>query len=213
LSPRLFHKYTCNAAQPYTKRIAVRIPTTRIFARAVIATALLLECGAASAAQPAPDSIQAVVDRTLIRELMDRYGVVHDHGTPEEYADLFADDGEIAAGAGPGTIKGRQALITQARRDHERFDLEKGPDGKMTSIMRHLISNAQISITGENTAVGTCYVTTLVKKGAVGPAILSVSRYSDRYTKQNGRWRIQRREIALEFGNSELAKELGFTSR
>jgi len=168
--------------------------------------------GVAPAAQPAADSMQAVIDRTLIRELMDTYGVVHDQGSADEYADLFADDGEIVTG-GPASIKGRQALVAQARRDHERFDQEKGADGKMTSIMRHLISNAQISITGPNTATGTCYVTTVVKKGSVGPAILSVSRYSDRYTKQNGRWRIQRREIALEFGNSELAKELGFAGK
>jgi hypothetical protein len=200
------------AGQTYTKRITVRIPTTRILTPVAIFAALLLGSGITPAAQPAADAVQAVVDRTLIRELMDTYGVVHDMGTPEEYADLFADDGEIATG-GPGGIKGRQALIAQARRDHERFDVEKGADGKPTSIMRHLISNAQITLTGPNTANGTCYVTTVVKKGAVGPAILSISRYLDSYTKKDGRWRIQRREIKLEFGNSELAKELGFTSR
>jgi hypothetical protein len=191
----------------------MRIPTGRIFAQVAVLAVILLDCGAGHAAQPvAAESVQAVVDRTLIRELMDRYGIVHDLGTPDEYADLFAEDGEIATG-GPGTIKGRQALMAQARRDHERFDVEKGADGKPTSIMRHLISNAQISLTGPDTAVGTCYVSTVVKKGAVGPAILSISRYSDRFVKRAGQWRIQRREIALEFGNSELAKELGFTSR
>lgn len=187
----------------------MRIPTCRIFCTA-IAAALLLQSGIAPAAQPVvADSLQAIADRTLIRELMDQYGIVHDIGTAEEYADLFAADGEIAAG-GRVLVKGRAALIAQAHRDHERFDKETGADGKPTSIMRHLISNAQISITGPDTATGTCYVTTVVKKGAVGPAILSVSRYSDQYTKQAGRWRIQKREIALEFGNAELAKELGF---
>jgi hypothetical protein len=186
---------------------------TRIFAPVALFAVFLLGCGAAYPAQTvATDPVQAVIDRTLIRELMDQYGVVHDMGTAEEYADLFADDGEIATG-GPANIKGRQALLAQARRDHERFDLEMGADGKPTSIMRHLISNAQISISGPNTATGTCYVTTVVKKGAVGPAILSISRYLDSYTKKDGRWRIQRREIKLEFGNSELARELGFTSR
>jgi hypothetical protein len=189
----------------------MRIPTRRIFGPVTLLAALL-GCGITLAAQPAADAVQSVIDRTLIRELMDTYGVVHDMGTPEEYADLFADDGEIATG-GPANIKGRQALVAQARRDHERFDLEKGADGRPTSIMRHLISNAQITLTGPNTANGTCYVTTVVKKGPVGPAILSISRYLDSYTKKDGRWRIQRREIKLEFGNSELAKELGFTSR
>ena len=159
----------------------------------------------------AADSLQAIADRTLIRELMDRYGLVHDSGTPEEYADLFTADGEIAvAPGGPAIVKGRQALMAQARRDHERFGNEPAANGKTTSIMRHLISNAQITITSDETATGICYVTTVVKKGDVGPTILSISRYTDRYAKQGGEWRIQRREITIEFSNSALGKQLGF---
>ena len=159
----------------------------------------------------AADSIQDVVDRTLIRELMDRYGVVHDSGSPEEYADLFTADGEIAVAPGaPAIVKGREALMAQARRDHERFGTEPAAGGGTTSIMRHLISNSQITLTGADTATGTCYVTTVVKKGDVGPAILGISRYTDSYTKQDGKWRIKRREITTEFGNGELARQLGF---
>ena len=162
----------------------------------------------------AADSLQGIADRTLIRELMDRYGLVHDSGTPEEYADLFTADGEIAVAAGgPAIVKGRTALIAQAVRDHERFGNEPAANGKTTSIMRHLISNAQITLTGAETANGICYVTTVVKKGDIGPAILSISRYTDRYVKQSGEWRIQRREITIEFGNNELGKQLGFIGR
>jgi hypothetical protein len=184
----------------------LKIPTTRIFV-----TLLFL---AAPVLLPAADSLQAIADRTLIRELMDRYGVVHDSGSPEEYADLFTADGEIAVAAGgPAIVKGREALIAQARRDHERFGTEPAAGGKTTSIMRHLISNAQINLTGADSATGTCYVTTVVKKGDIGPAILSISRYTDRYVRQNGEWRIQRREISIEFGNGALGKELGFGGR
>jgi len=178
-------------------------------AAARLFTTLLLLAG--SSGLMAADSLEAIADRTLIRELMDRYGIVHDLGSPEEYADLFTADGEIAVAAGgPAIVKGRQALLAQARRDHERFGNEPGADGKPTSIMRHLISNAEITITGADSATGTCYVTTVVKKGDVGPAILSISRYTDRYAKQGGEWRIQRREITIEFGNGALGKQLGF---
>ena len=180
----------------------------RIFTSSIALTVLLLSL---SCAVVAADTMQDIADRTLIRELMDRYGVVHDSGTPEEYADLFTADGEIAVSpGGPAVVKGRQALMAQARRDHERFGNEPAANGTTTSIMRHLISNAQIAITGPGTATGTCYVTTVVKKGDVGPAILSISRYTDRYVKQNGEWRIQRREITIEFGNGALGKQLGF---
>ena len=181
----------------------MEIPISRIFA-----VLLLL---AAPMRLPAADSLQAIADRTLIRELMDRYGMVHDSGTPEEYADLFTADGEIAVAAGgPAIVKGRQGLIAQARRDHERFGNEPAADGKTTSIMRHLISNSVIALTGSESATGTCYVTTVVKKGDIGPAILSISRYTDLYAKQHGQWHIRRREITIEFGNAALGKQLGF---
>jgi hypothetical protein len=171
---------------------------------------LLAACGS-SVPQPDP-AISAAADRLAIRELMDLYGTVHDSGTPEEYADLFTSDGEIAIGGGQVVVKGREALVAQAVRDHERYS-ETDAQGRSGSIMRHLISNAQVTITGEGAATGTCYVTTLVRKGTVGPAILSVSRYVDRYVKADGQWRIQRREIFLEFGSDQLAVEMGLRSR
>jgi hypothetical protein len=176
-----------------------------------LSAALLLGVATActSNVPPADTALQQIAERTLIRELMDRYGTVHDSGTPEEYADLFTAEGEIAAAGGRVLAKGREALMEQARRDHDRFG-DTDANGRWTSIMRHLISNAQIEVTGDTTAEGTCYVTTVVTKGDVGPAILSISRYADRYVKAGGEWRIERREIFLEFGNSELAAKLGF---
>lgn len=179
--------------------------------RCVLALVLLLGAvGCAPSVAPDP-ALAAIADRMLIRELMDRYGIVHDMGTPDEYAALFTPDGEIAIGGGPVLVKGRDALIRQAERDHERYS-ETDANGRRTSIMRHLITNAEIEITGDTTAEGTCYVTTVVRKGDVGPVILSISRYADRYVKADGQWRIARREIFLEFGNAELAAQMGFTS-
>ena len=182
----------------------------RLTTGSLSATLLIGVLTACTSSVPPPDTaLRQIAERTLIRELMDRYGTVHDSGTPEEYADLFTADGEIAAGGGRVLAKGRAALMEQARRDHDRFG-DTDANGRWTSIMRHLISNAQIELTGDTTAEGTCYVTTVVKKGDVGPAILSISRYADRYVKAGGEWRIERREIFLEFGNSELAAKLGF---
>jgi hypothetical protein len=180
--------------------------------RIAISVALLLGAFACAQSTPPDAALLEIADRTLIRELMDRYGTVHDSGTPEQYADLFTSDGEIATGGGPVLVKGREALMAQAQRDHDRFG-DTDANGRWTSIMRHLISNAQIEVTGDGTAEGTCYVTTVVRKGDVGPAILSISRYVDRYVKADGEWRIARREIFLEFGNAELAAQMGFTSR
>jgi hypothetical protein len=179
--------------------------------KSAIVSVLLLGAAACTPSGSPDAALLEIADRTLIRELMDRYGTVHDSGTPDEYADLFTSDGEIATG-GRVLVKGREALMAQAQRDHDRFG-ETDANGRWTSIMRHLISNAQIEVTGDGTAEGTCYVTTVVRKGDVGPAILSISRYVDRYAKANGQWRIAHREIFLEFGNAELAVQMGFTNR
>jgi hypothetical protein len=151
-----------------------------------------------------------VEDRFLIMELMDRYGVVHDFGTPQQYADLFTEDAEIATGKGrPPVVKGRQALIKQAERDHERFG-SKDAEGEFSSIMRHVISNRLVSLTGPQTAEGSSYVITLINDKEAGPQTLSISRYLDKYVKVGGQWKISRREIVLESGNQALGRKYGF---
>ncbi|MFO7324756.1 MAG: nuclear transport factor 2 family protein [Pseudomonadota bacterium] len=177
---------------------------------APLALGLLAAC--ADSPPPPDPALQQAADRLAIRELMDLYGTVHDMGTPEQYADLFTEDGEIATGGGPVLVKGREALMAQAVRDHERYS-ETDARGRTGSIMRHLITNAQVRLLDDGTAEGTCYVTTMVKKGNVGPAVLSISRYVDRYVKVDGQWRIKRREIYLEHGNQELGALMGFGGR
>jgi len=145
-----------------------------------------------------------------IIELMNRYGVVHDFGSPEEYADLYTEDGEIGTQAGNTLVKGRDGLIAQQKRDHEKYVAPTGPNGELEPFMRHLITNPMVKLTGPDTAEGSCYVITMVRDGDNGPALLSFSRYSDRYRKVNGEWKIARREIIRGFGNPELGKKLGF---
>lgn len=144
-------------------------------------------------------------DRFLIMELQDRYGVVHDFGTPEEYADLFTADGEIGT-----RTKGRQALMEQAKRDHEKYSAPPGPDGKVSSIMRHIISNRVVRLTGPDTAEGSCYVITIINDKTDGPLVMSLSRYVDRYARTKDGWRIAHRDIVLESGNREIGKRFGF---
>ena len=114
----------------------MKLEISRRTTRALLVAASLMLMSATGAASE-------VEDRFLIMELQDRYGVVHDFGTPEEYADLFTADGTIGT-----RTKGREALIEQAKRDHEKYSAAPGPDGKVSSIMRHIISNRIVKLTG-----------------------------------------------------------------
>jgi hypothetical protein len=149
-------------------------------------------------------------DRLQIYELMDRYGVVHDLGTPEEYAGLFTKDAEISIGAGPPLAKGHDALVGMAARDHQRFGGAMTPDGKNSLIMRHVISNRSVELVGRDAARGSCYVTTLIRTPDNGLAVLSIGRYEDEYARQGGKWRIAKRRIILDLGDQKLGKQLGF---
>jgi len=175
----------------------VKIEASRLAARVMILAASLLMSAIAAASE--------TEDRFLIMEHMDRYAVIHDFGTPEEYADLFTPDGEIGT-----RVKGRQALIETARRDHERFSAPPGPDGKVSSIMRHVISGRIVKLTGKDTAEGSCYVITMINDKDQGPLVMSMSRYVDRYARTKDGWRIAHRDIVMESGNREIGKRFGF---
>ena len=172
-----------------------------IFASALAGVTLSVPTGALSG--PTDDRLQ-------IYELMDRYGVVHDLGTPEEYADLFTPDAEIATGPGRPPVKGHDALLAMATRDHQRFGGAVTPDGKNGLIMRHVISNRLVELVGKDAARGSCYVTTLIKTPDNGLALLSIGRYEDEYVRRGGKWRISKRRILLDMGDQKVGKLLGF---
>jgi hypothetical protein len=172
----------------------------------------MLGCVLVGAALCAPTgaAANATDDRLQIYELMDRYGVVHDFGTPEEYAGLFTPDAEIAVAAGPVVVKGHDALVAMAARDHQRFGGAATADGKAALIMRHLVSNRMVELTGKDSARGSSYVTTLIKTPDNGLAVLSIGRYEDEYVRSRGAWRIAKRRIFLDIGDQKLGKQLGF---
>jgi len=173
---------------------------------------VILGCALLSAVVSAPMAAAAgpTDDRLQIYELMDRYGVVHDFGTPEEYAALFTPDAEIAVASGQTVAKGHDALVAMAARDHQRFGGPPTADGKDALIMRHVISNRMVELTGKDAARGSSYVTTLIKTPDNGLAVLSIGRYEDEYVRRAGVWRISKRRILLDIGDQKLGKQLGF---
>jgi hypothetical protein len=155
-----------------------------------------------------PVSAGETEDRAEIVQLMLRYGEVHNYGTAEQYADLYASDGEIVAG-GQVLLKGRDAIVAQTTRDIERFKVIL-PDGQATFLLRHLITNTVIASFDGDTATGSSYVTTLLRDGDEGPKIFSFGRYFDEYRRERGAWKIARRTIVTDFSNPELRRKYGF---
>jgi hypothetical protein len=170
-----------------------------------LSAALLLGASTTFAA----DAADQAIERFLIQELQSRYALAHDITDPDMYASVFTEDAELYGAGGRLLAKGRQAFHDIGVNDRKRFNAG-APDGVRTfGALRHVITNPIIELTGDTTAKGFCYVTTVVVRPGGGPEILSVSRYEDEYRKVDGEWLISRREIIGDMGNPALGEATG----
>lgn len=174
-------------------------------ARMTRSTALL--CLALCAPLALADAESELLDRLQIMELQSRYALAHDLTDPTGYAAVFTEDAELI-GSGRVLAKGREALHAVAVNDRKRFNQGLPEDVRSFGVMRHVVTNSVIDITGAETAKGLCYVLTIANRTDEGPQILSVGRYEDEFRKVDGQWLIARREIVMDMGNDALAAQV-----
>jgi ketosteroid isomerase-like protein len=151
---------------------------------------------------------EQLADRLLIQEVQNRYALAHDLTDPSMYASVFTEDAELVS-AGRVLAKGREAMYAIGENDRKRFNADAAEGERSFGVMRHIVTNSVIDLTGEDTARGFCYVLTIVNAEGVGPQIMSVGRYEDEFKKVDGRWLISHREIVMDMGNQDLARQIG----
>lgn len=154
------------------------------------------------------DSDAETLERFRIHELQLRYALAHDLTDPDLYAAVFTEDAELHS-AGRVLAKGREALQAVGVNDRKRFNANAADGERSFGALRHVITNSVIDLTGETTAKGVCYVQTIVMRPGGGPEIMSLGRYEDEYRKVDGTWLIAKREIVMDWGNSELVSATG----
>jgi hypothetical protein len=77
--------------------------------------------------------------------------------------------------------------------------------------IRHNITDPVVTLNGDGTASGICYVQIVGNQPGVGPILLAQGYYKDQYIKKNGKWLFTRRDLnAMEWSNWGAAKTLGF---
>jgi hypothetical protein len=155
-------------------------------------------------------TVTYLADRLAIQDLMVGYASAHDTTEPDAYRKLFTDDAEMLSADGKVLMKGIDNIVKSVTTDRKRFNAG-AKEGVVTyGDMRHIITNMEVSITG-NAASGSCYLlTTAYNPNTKKPEVLSMGRYEDKYVKRNGQWRIAQRKVITDWdGNEELAKMLG----
>lgn len=142
--------------------------------------------------------LQEVADRLAIQELVVKYAKGRDTTDPEIYKAIFAADATICAAGGRVLSADRNAILAKVATDQIRFNPGRQPGDVSYALMRHIVTNVDITLSGE-TALSDYYVTTLANNEAEKrPEVIAVTRNEDTYAKRDGRWWIVR--STLNFG-------------
>ena len=139
-----------------------------------------------------PARLPAAADKTSLRNLGLDYANHRDQSLGERLAQLFTEDAELLVNG--QTFVGREAL-------RNRF---KAP---ATQTFRHMMSNVQITVTGETHATGVSYA--LIFAGAIEPQnpgapivvsdFLAMGEYHDTFELTDVGWRIASRRFVPVF--------------
>jgi uncharacterized protein (TIGR02246 family) len=140
------------------------------------------------------ERLRRLEDLEAIRRLFMEYKVVLDRQDFAAYADLFAEDGEFAAG--PGVARGRAAI---------RAMVEAMPGSGLLRAPGddcHVIVNPLITLDPADPDRATAELTWLyvVKGEDGGPRLAKLGHYHDTLVREGGRWRFRRREAPADIG-------------
>jgi uncharacterized protein (TIGR02246 family) len=143
------------------------------------------------ASGPTAAALQELLDRALLRSLVEGYASFADQGEPERVAGLFTEDAKLiislTPGADPTGIRNGRGEIAAAMAALSRF-----------WSTTHVIANFQVEITGDTAAGAVGCVAHHIEgpEGARRDRVLYI-RYSDAYVRADGGWRIARREVKV----------------
>ena len=123
-----------------------------------------------------------------IRNLLARLAHMADCGDPDEYAQLFAEDGSWYH-PHYGEVAGRSAIA-----DGLRARFAKGSQGP-GSHMRHVLTTQWVDVVDDDHATSQAYWLTLRAEGTPAPS--NMGRYDDEIRRTPDGWKLARRNITL----------------
>ncbi len=129
--------------------------------------------------------VQEMLDREEIRTLPVRYCHTVWQKNPDEYANLFTEDGTFGTNdPSLPRAQGRAALRSMIA---GQVDVSKP---------RPFIHNHVVELQGPDKAKGTCYVEVRLLRD--GKKWLMTGWYNDEYAKVNGEWKFKSRQITTD---------------
>ena len=134
--------------------------------------------------------LRRVEDLLEIQQLFIDYGMHLDAGRFDDYAALFATDGEIRLGP-MGRAKGRIEI---------RDTMTRALDGLVGKTF-HVISSPMVQIDGDEATSEVMW--TMIQRGDDGrPELAMLGRHRDQLVREDGRWRIRVRRGFIDVPSS-----------
>lgn len=145
--------------------------------------------------------ISDLLDREEIRNLRQHYSQLLDSNNAERMGEVFTENAEVVVTV--GSMKGLAAIKQSLSDAYQQFDSQK----RAHFPFIHAITNHNVTITGENTAIGSCYLLDLVtdRPSAAHPFLL-LGRYEDEYVRVNGEWRIAKTALDVVWPHADSDK-------
>src|SRR6478735_10209537 len=150
------------------------------------AAALLALAPPAPAAESVATRLQRLEDREQILELLTAYGATLDRHDFAAFGQLFAEDAQYGAGAGPPT-RGRAAIQAQ---------LEKQITGNPANLPppnSHLSFNPSIRIQGDFATAHSLGAYVAPDPATKTTRMVFFVSYDDQFVRRDGRWQFLKR--------------------
>jgi len=131
--------------------------------------------------------IRRLEDRAELQDLVVRYFVAADDDDYEDLGATFATNGEFSAGGFPGGTS-REEVVDFIREDR-----------KNMGVTIHTPNYALFTFDGDDEASGVVGAHLELARG--GKSLFGAVRYIDDYVREDGAWRIRKREmLAIHVG-------------
>jgi 3-phenylpropionate/cinnamic acid dioxygenase small subunit len=139
-------------------------------------------------------TLDDLLARESIRDLVARYNSYGDSGRFDSLRDLFAEHAVMVINTSsgePSTYQGRDsvmAIFTGARERVKERAQAAGP-----TYVRHFTATHQIDLVDDDHATGRCYFAVIMNSG-----LDHWGRYVDRYVRIDGDWKFEDRQVFVE---------------
>lgn len=141
-------------------------------------------------AQPAPEiTMQTLIDRAKIEDMLTRYMTGLGHSTIEAYVAFYTDDAELIMG--DRRAKGRAAIFDA----YKGIRAAAGAERAQAHAFNTLLSNPLITVHGDRATVQLTFTEVITDTPQSAPRVLVQGREYDELARVNGQWLFKKRQV------------------